>query len=188
MSDPWVLTTMCKGYTLQFRCRPPKFSGLIPTVVTDPARSAALSREICSLLEKRAIEAVHPLVQKEGFYSTYFLVPNRDGGFRPILDLRRLNRFLKRLPFCMLRVTAVLRFIAEGDWFTTVDLTDAYFHIPIAKHHRKFLRFSFKNGSYQFRVLPFGLALAPCVFTRCMKPVSPFGPYLSLGRQTARTS
>lgn len=42
----------------------------------------ALSREICSLLEKGATEKVHPLVQGDGFYSTYFLVPKKDGGFR----------------------------------------------------------------------------------------------------------
>lgn len=49
-----------------------------------------------------------------------------------------------------------------------VDLKDAYFHVPIAVHHRKFLRFSFLNQAYQFKVLPFGLSLAPRVFTRCV--------------------
>ncbi len=56
----------------------------------------------------------------------------------------------------------------KGDWFTNIVLKDAYFHIPIVPHHRKFLRFCFKNQAYQFKVLPFGLSLAPCVFTRCM--------------------
>lgn len=58
---------------------------------------------------------------------------------------------------------------AERDWFKSVDLTDAYFQVPIAVHHRKFLRFSCKNQTYQFRVLPFGFSLAPRVFTRCIK-------------------
>ncbi len=32
-----------------------------------------------------------------------------------------------------------------GDWFASVDLKDAYFHIRIAPHHRTFLRFSFEG-------------------------------------------
>lgn len=127
-----------------------------------------LSVEIRSLLLKGAIEKVPPLAQRDSFYSTYFLVPKKDGGFRPILDLRHLNVFLKSLPFRMLRTVNVLRSVTAGDWFVSVDLKDAYFHVPIALHHRKFLRFSFLGQAYQFKVLPFGLSLAPRVFTRCM--------------------
>ncbi|XP_028302785.1 uncharacterized protein LOC114463411 [Gouania willdenowi] len=102
------------------------------------------------------------------FYSTYFLVPKKEGRFRPILDLRGLNRFLKVLPFHMLRVADVLRTVSAGDWLVMVDLKDAYFHVPIAPHHRPFLRFMFMDKVYQFRVLPFGLSLAPRIFTRCV--------------------
>ncbi len=35
-------------------------------------------------------------------------------------------------------------------------------------HHRWFLRFAFKGVAYQYKVLPFGLSLAPRTFTRCM--------------------
>lgn len=84
-------------------------------VVVDPFRSAGLSQEIQSLLDKRAVEVVHSLVQRDRFYSIYFLVPKRDGGFRPILDLSRLNKFLKKLPFHMLRMTDVVQSVTEGD-------------------------------------------------------------------------
>lgn len=99
---------------------------------------------------------------------TYFLVPKKDGGFRPILDLRHLNIFLKTFPFRMLRAAHILCAVMKGDWFMSIDLKDAYFHIPIVPHHRKFLCFSFESQAYQFRVLPFGFSLAPRVFTRCM--------------------
>ncbi len=67
----------------------------------------------------------------------------------------------------MLRAAGVLRAVMKGDWFTSIDLKDAYFHITIVSHHQKFLSFSFKNQAYQFKVLPFGLSLVPRVFTRC---------------------
>ena len=56
-----------------------------------------------------------------------------------VLDLRGLNRFLKVLPFRMLRMADVLQSVAQGAWFVSVDLKDAYFHVPIPPHHRQFL-------------------------------------------------
>ena len=79
----------------------------------------------------------------------------KDGGFRPILDLRGLNQFLKVLPFHMLTTSDIRRVVARGEWFTTVDLKDAYFHVPIASHHQCFLRFAFRGWHFQFRLLPF---------------------------------
>ena len=52
------------------------------------------------------------------------------------------------------------------------DLKDAYFSIPISQQHRKFLCFQFKDNLYQFNCLPFGLASAPWVFTKTLKPVA----------------
>ncbi len=52
------------------------------------------------------------------------------------------------------------------DWF--VDLKDVDFHISILPTHREFLRFAFGGKAYQYRVLPFGLALSPRTFTKCV--------------------
>ncbi len=58
--------------------------------------------------------------------------------------------------------------IQGGDWFVTIDLKDAYFHIQVVQRHRRFLRFAFRWKAYQYKVLPFSLALAPRTFTKCM--------------------
>ena len=52
-----------------------------------------------------------------------------------------------------------------------IDLKDAYFTVPIAKNHRKYLRFKWHNKLFEFTCLPFGLACAPRVFTKIMKPL-----------------
>ena len=44
-------------------------------------------------------------------------------------------------------------------------------HVPIVKHHCHFLHFVWHNVPYQWKVLPFGLATAPRVFTSLMKPI-----------------
>lgn len=48
------------------------------------------------------------------------------------------------------------------------DLKDAYFHISILPQHMNFLRFAFGDEMYQYRALPFGLALAFRTFIKCV--------------------
>ncbi|XP_053354207.1 uncharacterized protein LOC128526406 [Clarias gariepinus] len=114
----------------------------------------------------RAVYLDEPL-SAEGNRYWYFVVPKRGGGLRPILDLRILNTFLRTYKFKMLTLRQLLNAIGPGDWFTTIDLTDAYFHIAIFPRHRKFLRFAFEGVAYEYLVLPFGLSLAPRTFTKC---------------------
>ncbi|XP_057211386.1 uncharacterized protein LOC130567370 [Triplophysa rosa] len=38
----------------------------------------------------------------------------------------------------------------------------------VAQRHRRFLRFAFDGAAFQFAVLPFGLALAPRTFSKCV--------------------
>ncbi len=88
-----------------------------------------MEREVDTLLRKEAIEVVPPHKRESGFYSQYFIVPKKDGGLCPILDLRQLNRSVSRLKFKMLK--QVVSEIRSEDWFVTIDLKDAYFHISI---------------------------------------------------------
>ena len=156
----WVLQTVGKGYRIQFGAPPPPFNGVFPTLV-GPEQALKLEQEVITLLRKEAIEVVPPHDRESGFYSRYFIVPKKDGGLRPILDLRQLNHSVMRLKFKMLTIRQVVSQIRSEDWFVTIDLKDAYFHISILPNHRKFLRFAFRGEAYQYQVLPFSLALSP---------------------------
>ncbi|CAL8378857.1 unnamed protein product [Boreogadus saida] len=63
-TDPWMVATFSQWYNLQFRCRPPVFRGIRLTTVSDPTRRQALSQEVTTLLEKKAIEIVDPQTQQ----------------------------------------------------------------------------------------------------------------------------
>lgn len=109
-----------------------------------------------------AIEEIPPTQIESGFYSHYFVAQKgcwftSDFGLAP----------LKSCKFKMLRLKSMSQ-VRTRDWFVTIGLKDAYFHIHIVKRHWKFLRFAFKGKPYQYRILPFGLALAPWTFTKCM--------------------
>ncbi len=101
-------------------------------------------------------------------HSHYFLVPKKDGGLRPILDLRHLNHVLMKRPFRMITSKQILTQICPVNWLFLLDLKDAYIHIQIAPHPSRFLRFAFEGVAYQYTVPPFGLSLAPRTFTKCM--------------------
>ncbi|KAL0199608.1 hypothetical protein M9458_002795, partial [Cirrhinus mrigala] len=124
----------------------------------DSARLCDSVRQASAQVHRRLpIEPVPPAEMKKGFYSPYFIVPKKDGGLRPILDLRVL-------PFKMLtvrhsHVCSLLTCVQQQDWFTTIDLKDAYFHVSILPRHRPFLRFAYEGRAYQYKVLPFGLSL-----------------------------
>ncbi len=162
-----VMTKVRRGYTLQFARRPPSFRGVLATTVRSE-NAQVLHADLMNLLEKGAIEIVPPAQSESGFCSRYFLVPKKDGGLRPILDLRFLSYALMKRSFRMITLKQTLPQICPGDWFMSLDLKDAYFHIQVAPRHRQFLRFAFEGVAYQYKVLPFGLSLAPRTFTRCM--------------------
>ncbi|CAM4648922.1 unnamed protein product [Leuciscus chuanchicus] len=163
----WVLSIIERGYSLQFGRRPQRKAARIETTVKEEV-AHLLRAEIAKLLSKGAIEPLSQAQSEGGMYSRYFLVPKKDGGLRPILDLRRLNKALLKRRFRMLTTRKILSQICQGDWFMSIDLKDAYFQIQIASRHRRFLRFAFEGQAYQYTVLPFGLSLAPRVFTMCM--------------------
>jgi hypothetical protein len=164
----WLIRTIRLGYAIQFARRPPKFRGIHFTRVRS-VDAPVLRKEIDALLAKDAIEPVPPAEMRSGFYSPYFIVPKKSGGLRPILDLRVLNRALHKLPFKMLTQKRIFECIRPQDWFAAIDLKDAYFHVSILPRHRPFLRFAFEGRAYQYKVLPFGLALSPRVFTKVVE-------------------
>ncbi|MGL5156227.1 MAG: hypothetical protein ACRC9H_15100, partial [Aeromonas veronii] len=94
----WVLQTVGEGYLIQFKSRIPRFNGILPTVV-DSEQALVMAKEVQALMQKEAIEKVPPHCRESGFYSRYFVVPKKDGGLRPILDLRQLNQSVSKLKF-----------------------------------------------------------------------------------------
>ena len=62
--------------------------------------------------------------------------------------------------------------IRPNDWAVSIDLKDAYLHVPIHPNSRRYMRFSFGGVIYQFRVLPFGISTAPFLFTKLMAVVA----------------
>lgn len=128
--------------------------------------------EVESLASKGAITEV--LDSSVGFVLSFFVSQKKDSTWRPIIDLKPLNRFIKYEHFKMEGLDSVRILALQGDWLVKIDLKDAYLTVPIHPSQRKFLRFSWRKRSFQFRCLPFGLSAAPRVFTKLLKVVVAF--------------
>ena len=162
--DQWVLDVVRQGYRLDFAVPPPPTRVRVTQLGGE--RQSALLDEVEELLGKCAIELVPPGQEKDGFYSTYFTVPKKDGGIRPILNLKLFNKCLKQETFKMETLNSIVLASQPGTWLASIDLKDAYFHVPIHPDHRKYLRFCIQGKHYQYKVTPFGLSPAPRLFTR----------------------
>ena len=96
-------------------------------------QSDICDQEVRSLLEKGAIELIEP---GEGFVSGLFVIPKRTGGFRPIVNLKALNKFVRPVHFKMEGIPLLQELIRPGDYFTKIDLRDAYLTLPLRKEDR----------------------------------------------------
>lgn len=108
---------------------------------------------------------------KNQFISNIFLTPKNDGSYRMILNLKSLNKYILNKHFKLEDHKTVRRLITKNCFMATIDLKDAYFLVSVHKSFRKYLRFHFQGILYEFNCLPFGLNIAPRVFTKIMKPV-----------------
>ena len=61
-----------------------------------------------------------------------------------------------------------MHLISKHCYYASVDVCDEC--VPIASEHRKYFRFTWKQ-MYEFTCLPNGLACAPQLFMKLMKPV-----------------
>ena len=167
-SNPRVVSILREGYQLPFKERPPL--ARFPVIVSgssNPLRNKNLNEALHSLGQKQAIEKVS--VQSSlGFYNRLFLVPKPNGKWRPILDLSQLNLYLAPATFKMETPETIRLSLQQGEWVTSLDFSNAYFHIPISHRSRKYLRYL---QTFQFTALPFGLSTAPLEFTKVVKEV-----------------
>ena len=180
-----------------FSLSSPRF--LVADYVNDHVKHAALSVMLEDLLAKRAIEPV-----PEGslaFFNRVFLIPKRTGGFRLILDVSKLNEYLRVNTFSMDTAQVIRAAVEPGLWGVSVDLSDAFHHIPIAPQHKRFLAFQVGENRYWYRVCPFGLSPIPQVFIQALTPLKLFArktwgapvfqyldDWLLLGRSYAETA
>lgn len=144
----------------------------------DPVKRQKLDEMLNELVSKRAITTVPP--GKRVFWNRVFLVPKKNGKMRLVTNLRPLNQWLANDSFQMDHAAVVRRALAPNMFATSIDLSDAYLHIPLHPDAFQYLAFQVGTRRYYFVVLPFGLNSAPRVFDAVMRVLKKWGRRVGL--------
>ncbi len=171
-ADPWVTSVVHGGYRWEFDFLPPLTTHpMVDSLPNSASMRLATSGLLDKLLDEGTIERVEN-TREPGFYSRWFAVPKKDPNtWRAILDLSTLNLFIKKEKFKMETAEIVRQQLARGEWMTSLDIKDAYHHIPIHPKFRRYLRFMYNGQVYQYCALPMGLSTACHTFNRMIKPI-----------------
>ncbi|KAI5727554.1 hypothetical protein M8J77_003708 [Diaphorina citri] len=164
LGAPEGVINVLRGYAIPFASRPPILPLRNPSgAIRQTPISAQVDLQVQKLLEHRVL-VPNPFVS--GFTSPLFLVPKGDGSKRPIINLKRLNQFLSLKKFHLINHFRVPDFLQRGDFLVKIDLSQAYFHVPIRPSHQRFLSLVYRDTLYCMTCLPLGLASAPQVFAK----------------------
>ena len=171
LGDPTAASIMTRGLDLRFHTPPPLSYHPPPCAMSSPAQLPDLRTFIPGLLSRRIIRELRTPLRHPVFFSRLFLVSKKEGTLRPVLDLSRLNDCLVVPHFKMESIQSIAMSIVEPMWGCTLDLEDAFFHVPISWLFHCYLAFVLDNRVFVFQYLPFGLALAPWAFNRVTNPI-----------------
>ena len=165
-ASTYAVHKLSKGIGVEWKEDPPPISSN-PWITSDANKPVVHDRikgSVMAMLDKQAIRPVYD--GSPGFYSRLFMVPKKGTNkWRPVIDLSALNRYAS-VPHFKMETSEVIRAsLASQEWTTSIDLQDAYFHLPIHQKFRKYFRFQFEGVCYEYLAVPFGLGSAPFEFS-----------------------
>src|SRR6218665_637613 len=100
--------------------------------------------------------------------SNVVIVTKKDGTPRFCVDYRQLNNTTRKDAYPLPLISECLDTLGGASWFSTFDLRAGYHQVALHPKDRHKTAFVTRGGSYQFRVLPFGLCGSPACFSRLM--------------------
>lgn len=96
--------------------------------------------------------------------------PDANGNprWRLVVDFRKLNDVTVGDAFPIPNITEILDQLGNSKFFSTLDLSNGFYQIPIDEKSREITAFSANNQHWEFLRLPMGLKGSPASFQRLM--------------------
>ncbi len=106
--------------------------------------------------------------------SLIFLVPKKDGSFRPVIDFHHVNEMTEHDNYPLPVLRDSLMFLGQDNTIvSSLDLLSGYWQVKMALSSRAVTAFSTPNGHFEFRRMPFGLKTGPISFSRMTNTILP---------------
>lgn len=178
-----TLMTLCKSYTDIFTLQNDKMTTnnfyeqkirmtddtpvYTKNYRTPHGQKEEIDKQVNKLMKNELIEpSLSP------YNSPILLVPkkstNKEKKWRLCIDYRRVNKKLIPDKFPLPRMDAILDGLGKAKYFSTLDLFSGFHQIPIEENSKEITAFTTEKGIFQWKVLPFGLNIAPNSFCRMM--------------------
>ena len=170
--DSFVFNVVNEGYKIDLLGLPPLPMNC-KNPPTDPEGQAVLDQEVESMQLKAVVRRIPD--NSDGVVSPFFARPkSTPGKWRPILSMKSVNQYIRYVKFKMTTVRDIQRWLQQDYYMTSLDLSDAYFSIPLHTSVYKFVRFVWRDLTYEFMTNMFGLGPSARLFTKVLAPVVRF--------------
>ena len=165
LNSDWAYNTVAHGARFSFTTKP----RLRRIKRLDKRTSPTVDDEVRTLIKKGVVKRVPSFSRT--FVSPLFTVPKPNGSHRLIINMKKLNKFIRKEKFKMLKLKDAFDAIPKGSWACSIDLKEAYLQVPLSRSLRKYVSFSWHGRLYVFRTLCFGLTSAPRLFTKLLRAI-----------------
>ncbi|HLP81323.1 MAG TPA: reverse transcriptase domain-containing protein, partial [Nitrosomonas sp.] len=105
------------------------------------------------------------------YNSPAFLVRKKDGGFRLVVDYRKLNKFVVSDAHPLPRIDQILESLGGSKYFSVLDIFIGFHNLRIDPRDRAKTAFSTHEGHFEYVSLPMGLKNSPAIFQRLINLV-----------------
>ena len=157
--EPLGLTALTEHH---IKLKPNTSPVYIPAYRLPHSQRAIVDKQVAELLDQGVISH-----SKSPWNSPLFLVPKKDGSYRPVVDFRKVNAVTEddRFPLPVLR--DLLMSLGQGNkYFTSLDLLSGYWQVPMAPKSKPITAFSTPSGHYHWNRLVMGLKGSSITFQR----------------------
>lgn len=125
-----------------------------------------VDKQIAVWLEEGIVQSSH-----SDYASPIVLVKKKNGSTRICVDYRQLNKKVIKDRYPLPLIEDELDSLQDATIFSTLDLKNGFFHVPVEETSRKYTAFVVPNGHYEFLKVPFGLCNSPAVFQKFIHAV-----------------
>lgn len=134
---------------------------------TPHSQKDEIKRQVEKLIKNDLIEP-----SNSSYNSPIILVPKKSSekqkSWRMCIDYRKVNKNLIPDRFPLPRIDDILDNLGRSKFFSVLDLYSGFHQVPIEIESRDITAFSTDQGSFRWKVLPFGLNVSPNSFVRMM--------------------
>ena len=125
----------------------------------------AVEKELSRMLKNKVIKEV---TEPTDWCSGMVPVVKKNNKIRICVDLKKLNKAVKREYFTLPNLEHIAPKLAGSQYFSTLDAASGFWQVPLERKSQLLTTFITPFGRYAFTRVPFGITSAPEIFQRKM--------------------